>query len=83
MAKPDGATEFCRSRWRRRLAYVALTFVYGLRAHSLALLSESGHNVSDLLAMALSFVALYFPAAAGDRGEDVRVSGGPGCWRRL
>lgn len=41
-------------------AYVALTFVYGLRVHSLALLSESGHNVSDLLAMALSFVALYF-----------------------
>ena len=41
-------------------AYVALTFVYGLRVHSLALLSESGHNVSDLLAMGLSFVALYF-----------------------
>ncbi len=41
-------------------AYVALTFVYGLRVHSLALLSESGHNVSDLLAMGLSFVAIYF-----------------------
>ena len=29
------------------LAYVVVTFVAGLRAHSLALLSESGHNVSD------------------------------------
>src|SRR6202161_4716909 len=42
------------------LAYVAITFVAGLRAHSLALLSESGHNVSDFLALALSFVAVYF-----------------------
>lgn len=40
--------------------YVAVTFVAGLRAHSLALLSESGHNVSDFLALLLSFVAVYF-----------------------
>lgn len=42
------------------LAYVAVTFVAGLRAHSLALLSEAGHNVSDFLALLLSFVAVYF-----------------------
>src|SRR6202161_799425 len=42
------------------LIYVVITFVAGLRAHSLALLSESGHNVSDFLALALSFVAVYF-----------------------
>jgi cobalt-zinc-cadmium efflux system protein len=42
------------------LLYVALTLVAGLRAHSLALLSEAGHNVSDFLALALSFVAVYF-----------------------
>ena len=42
------------------LAYVALTLFAGLRAHSLALLSEAGHNVSDFLALALSFVAVYF-----------------------
>ena len=41
-------------------AYVAATFYFGLRAHSLALISEAGHNVSDLLAIALSFVAVYF-----------------------
>jgi cobalt-zinc-cadmium efflux system protein len=42
------------------LAYVVVTLVAGLRAHSLALLSESGHNASDFLALLLSFVAVYF-----------------------
>jgi cobalt-zinc-cadmium efflux system protein len=42
------------------LAYVIATFLFGLRAHSLALISEAGHNLSDLLAIALSFVAVYF-----------------------
>jgi len=42
------------------LAYVVVTFVAGLRAHSLALLSESGHNASDFLALLLSFAAVYF-----------------------
>jgi cobalt-zinc-cadmium efflux system protein len=44
------------------LAYVLLTFFAGVRAHSLALISESGHNVSDFLALLLSFVAVYFHA---------------------
>ncbi len=44
------------------LAYVLLTFFAGLRAHSLALISESGHNVSDFLALLLSFIAVYFQA---------------------
>ena len=40
------------------LLYVVLTVVAGLRAHSLALLSEAGHNVTDLLALVLSWVAV-------------------------
>ena len=44
------------------LAYVGATLFFGLRAHSLALISEAGHNVSDLLAIVLSFVAVYFQA---------------------
>jgi len=44
------------------LAYVVATFIFGLRAHSLALISEAGHNLSDLAAIALSFVAVYFQA---------------------
>ncbi|HEY2914047.1 MAG TPA: cation transporter, partial [Candidatus Angelobacter sp.] len=37
-------------------AYVLITLFAGIRAHSLALLSESGHNVTDLLALLLSWV---------------------------
>jgi len=41
------------------LAYIVVTIVAGLKAHSLALLSEAGHNVSDFLALLLSWVAVY------------------------
>jgi cobalt-zinc-cadmium efflux system protein len=51
------------------LLYVVLTFVAGLRAHSLALLSESGHNVSDFLALLLSFVAVYFQTRPADSSK--------------
>lgn len=40
-------------------AYILLTLVVGLRANSLALLSEAGHNTSDFLALLMSFVAVY------------------------
>ena len=46
--------------------YVGVTFIAGLRAHSLALLSEAGHNVSDFLALLLSFVAVYFQTRPAD-----------------
>jgi cobalt-zinc-cadmium efflux system protein len=51
------------------LAYVLVTFIAGLRAHSLALLSESGHNVSDFLALLLSFVAVYFQSRPADHAR--------------
>jgi len=41
------------------LAYVVLLVVAGIRAHSLALLSEAGHNLSDFVALLLSLVAVY------------------------
>src|SRR5689334_23078125 len=40
-------------------AYILLLVVSGLRANSLALLSEAGHNISDLVALLLSLVAVY------------------------
>jgi len=40
--------------------YVVATLYFGVRAHSLALISEAGHNASDMLAIVLSFVAVYF-----------------------
>lgn len=42
--------------------YILATFVFGLRAHSLALMSEAGHNVSDFAALGLSFVAVWLQA---------------------
>jgi len=42
------------------LVYVVVTLLAGLRAHSLALVSEAGHNASDALALLLSFVAVHF-----------------------
>lgn len=42
------------------LAYIVLLVVAGIRAHSLALLSEAGHNLSDFLALLLSLLAVYF-----------------------
>src|SRR5262244_2196137 len=47
-------------------AYILVTLFFGIRAHSLALLSESGHNVSDFLALLLSFVAVYFQTRPAD-----------------
>jgi len=41
------------------LVYIVLLVVAGLRAHSLALLSEAGHNLSDFFALLLSWGAVY------------------------
>jgi cobalt-zinc-cadmium efflux system protein len=49
--------------------YVAVTFIAGLRAHSLALLSEAGHNVSDFLALLLSFAAVHFQTRPADNSR--------------
>jgi len=40
-------------------AYIVLLVIAGVRAHSLALLSEAGHNFTDLVALSLSLVAVY------------------------
>src|SRR5271169_2653265 len=41
------------------LLYIVLLVVAGVRAHSLALLSEAGHNLSDFIALLLSLAAVY------------------------
>jgi cobalt-zinc-cadmium efflux system protein len=40
-------------------AYIVLLVVAGLRSHSLALLSEAGHNLSDFVALLMSWGAVY------------------------
>jgi cobalt-zinc-cadmium efflux system protein len=46
--------------------YIVLLVVAGIRAHSLALLSEAGHNLSDFFALLLSWGAVYLQARAPD-----------------
>src|SRR6266404_8087031 len=41
------------------MLYIVLLIVAGIKAHSLALLSEAGHNASDFLALLLSLTAVY------------------------
>ncbi len=47
-------------------AYIVLAVVVGIRARSLALISEGGHNLSDFLALLLSLVAVYLHARPPD-----------------
>jgi len=54
-----GASKVLRISLFVTLAYIVLLVIAGLRAHSLALLSEAGHNLSDFLALLLSLVAVY------------------------
>jgi cobalt-zinc-cadmium efflux system protein len=59
-AHPAGdASRLLRVSLLLTLAYIVITIVAGIRAHSLALISEAGHNVSDFLALLLSLVAVY------------------------
>ena len=41
------------------LAYIVLLVIAGLRAHSLALLSEAGHNLTDFVALLMSWGAVF------------------------
>jgi len=73
-AAPSGpaakrTTNVLRFSLAATLAYVVVTFIAGLRAHSLALLSESGHNASDFLALLLSFAAIYFQSRPADQAR--------------
>ncbi len=41
------------------LLYIALLVIAGIKAHSLALLSEAGHNLTDFVALLMSWGAVY------------------------
>jgi cobalt-zinc-cadmium efflux system protein len=40
------------------IAFIAAEVIYGVRAHSLALLADAGHNLSDVLGLGLAWTAL-------------------------
>ena len=46
--------------------YILLLVIAGLKAHSLALLSEAGHNLSDFFALLLSWGAVFLQTRAPD-----------------
>lgn len=48
------------------LVFVAIELVAGIQAHSLALLSDAGHNFTDALAIALAWFGLYLQARPAD-----------------
>jgi len=57
------------------LGFVAVEAAYGWRAHSLALVADAGHNLSDVGGLALAWAGL---AAGRWRGDDRHTYG----WRR-
>ncbi|HEV2113396.1 MAG TPA: cation transporter, partial [Terriglobales bacterium] len=58
-AHPHGTATVLRLSLAVTLVYVIVLVLAGVRAHSLALLSEAGHNLSDVLALVLSLAAVY------------------------
>src|SRR5690242_9609723 len=56
---PERTSKVLRVSLVVTFAYIVLLVVAGIRAHSLALLSEAGHNLSDFVALLLSLVAVY------------------------
>jgi cobalt-zinc-cadmium efflux system protein len=56
------------------LAFVAIESVYGVLAHSMALLADAGHNLGDVLALALAWGA----SVLGRRGPSLRFTYGLG-----
>ena len=47
-------------------AFVALELVFGIRSHSLALVSDAGHNATDALALLLAWFAVYLQNKPAD-----------------
>lgn len=50
-------------------AFVVVELVSGLRAHSLALISDAGHNATDALALLLAWFAVYLQQKPADESR--------------
>ena len=81
--KPNGATGRVLA-WSllATFAFVRIELVAGFRAHSLALLSDAGHNFTDSLALALAWLAFYFQSRPAMRTRPTATTA-PGSWPRL
>ena len=54
--------------------FVLVELVAGFQAHSLALLSDAGHNFTDALALGLAWAGVYLQSKPADEIEDLRLS---------
>ena len=61
-----GPEAFSAGRWWRLPSFVLVELVAGLKAHSLALLSDAGHNFTDALAIGLAWVGFYLQSKPAD-----------------
>lgn len=50
-------------------AFVLLEIFFGIRAHSLALISDAGHNATDALALLLAWFAVYLQRKPADESR--------------
>lgn len=50
-------------------AFVVFELVSGIRAHSLALISDAGHNATDALALLLAWFAVYLQSKPADESR--------------
>jgi cobalt-zinc-cadmium efflux system protein len=50
-------------------AFVVFELIAGLRAHSLALISDAGHNATDALALLLAWFAVYLQGKPADESR--------------
>src|SRR4051794_7118737 len=53
-------------------AFVGVEFVSGIKAHSLALLSDAGHNATDALALLFTWLAYYLQSKPAN---DIKTYG--------
>lgn len=51
------------------VAFVVIELVAGIRAHSLALISDAGHNFTDALALLLAWFGLYLESKPADESK--------------
>ena len=51
------------------IAFVAIEFFSGIRAHSLALISDAGHNATDALALLLAWFAVFLQGKPADESR--------------
>ncbi len=62
-------------------AFVVIELIAGLRAHSLALVSDAGHNATDALALSAGVVRGLHASTSPPTSPARSGITGPACWQ--